>query len=359
MFLRGERLSEVIERAEHLPEEPPAAASPQAMADRRELAFVAVERTRMPMVVTDPRQPDNPIVLANQAFLDLSGYSADEVIGRNCRFMQGPRTDPRQVAKIREALAAERDATIELLNYRKDGSTFWNELLLSPVHDEDGHLLYFFSSQKDITKRRQAQDLEAEEYRLLREVDHRAKNALALVQGIVRLSRCEDAAAYAQAVQSRVEALARAHSLLSTLRWRNVPLARLIESEAEPFGSRRVLADGPPIEIAAEQVQPLGLILHEMLSNAAQHGALSAAGGQVTIRWRADESELVLEWRETGGPPPPEERVPSFGSTLIRATIERQLEGHVAFDWKPTGLEGRFDMPVRVSQPSTAGAQAS
>jgi PAS domain S-box-containing protein len=352
-------LAEVVERAEHLTEEPPAAASPQAMADRRELAFVAVERTRMPMVVTDPRQPDNPIVLANQAFLDLSGYSADEVIGRNCRFMQGPRTDPRQVAKIREALAAERDATIELLNYRKDGSTFWNELFISPVHDDEGRLAYNFSSSKDISKRRQALDLEAEEYRLLREVDHRAKNALALVQGIVRLSRSEDAAAYAQAVQSRVEALARAHSLLSALRWRNVPLARLVESEAEPFGGRRILADGPAVELAAEQVQPLGLILHEMLSNATQHGALSAAEGRVVIRWWAEESGLVLEWRETGGPPPPEERVPSFGSTLIKATVERQLEGRVAFDWKRTGLEGRFEIPLRRSEPPMAQVQPS
>ena len=330
----------------HLTPEAPAAAAPRALADRRELAFIAVERTRMPMVVTDARHGDDPIVLANQAFLNLSGYSAEEVVGRNCRFMQGPQTDRRQVAKLRKAIAEEREITLELLNYRKDGSTFWNELFLSPVHDDGGTLLYYFSSSKDVSKRRQAIDLESEEHRLLREVDHRAKNALALVQGIVRLSRADDAASYSRSVQARVEALARAHALLSDLHWRNVPISRLIEAQAEPFGIRRISLEGPHLELTAEHVQPLGLILHEMLANAAQHGSLSVSQGTVAISWKQEGEALVLEWRERGGPPPAEERVSSFGSTLMTATIERQLDGRVLFDWKPTGLEGRFEMPL-------------
>src|ERR1700712_3063744 len=84
----------------------PAAALPGMMLDRRELALVAVERTRMPMVVTDPRQPDAPIGLANQAFLDLTGYTAEEVIGRNCRFLQGPETSAAAIEEIRVAVAA-------------------------------------------------------------------------------------------------------------------------------------------------------------------------------------------------------------------------------------------------------------
>jgi PAS domain S-box-containing protein len=324
----------------------PAAASTQGMVDRQKLALIAVERTRMPMLVTDPDQPDNPIILANQAFLQLTGYAAEEVIGRNCRFLQGPGTDPQRVSEIREAIRAQAELTVELLNYRKDGSPFWNELLISPVHDEDGKLLYFFASQKDITKRRQARELEAEEFRLLREVDHRAKNALALVQGIVRLSQSENAQAYASAVQARVEALARAHALLSSARWRSVPVTRLLEAEVKPFGSKRVALEGPELELDAEQVQPLALVLHEMFTNAHQHGALSAAGGTVTIRWERAGEKLVLEWTERGGPPPAEHRVPKFGSQLIGATIERQLVGRALFDWKSTGLESRLELPL-------------
>jgi PAS domain S-box-containing protein len=341
------RFTQIARAESHPSTEPPAAASAGALADRRELAFIAVERTRMPMVVTDPRQPDHPIVLANQAFLELGGYRADEVVGRNCRFMQGPGTDPRQIDKIRQAICDEQEAVVELLNYKKDGSTFWNELFLSPVHDDDGRLLYFFGSCKDISKRRQAYELEAEEYRLLREVDHRAKNALALVQGIVRLSRAEDIEAYAKSVQARVEALARAHSLLSALRWRDVPVSRLIEAQADLFSRRRIRMEGPLVELPAEYVQPLALMLYEMLSNAAQHGALSVPEGRVSISWRTEGEDLVLDWQETGGPPPKEDREPSFGSTLIGATVERQLGGRAQFDWKQEGLESRFEVPIR------------
>jgi PAS domain S-box-containing protein len=333
-------------KTEHLSVAEPAAASPQGIQDREKLALIAVERTRMPMLVTDPGQRDNPIILANQAFLDLSGYKSEEVVGRNCRFLQGSGTDPRQVGRMREAIAAEEEITVELRNYRKDGSAFWNELLISPVHDDGGKLLYFFASQKDITKRRQAQELEAEELRLLREVDHRAKNALALVQGIVRLSQSEDAQAYAAAVQARVEALARSHALLSSARWRSVPVAQLIEAEVRPYGNTRVSIGGPDLEIDAEQVQPLALVLYEMLSNAHQHGALSAPNGKVTIRWERAGETLVLEWAENGGPPPLEERIPRFGSRLIGSTVERQLVGRALFDWKDTGLEGRIELPL-------------
>jgi two-component sensor histidine kinase len=243
-------------------------------------------------------------------------------------------------------VAAEAEITIELRNHRKDGSPFWNELLISPIHDDDGKLLYYFSSQKDISKRRQARELEAEEFRLLREVDHRAKNALALVQGIVRLSQSEDAQAYASAVQARVEALARAHALLSSARWRSVPVARLIEAEVKPFGSKRVSVSGPEIELDAEQVQPLALVLHEMFSNAYQHGALSSAGGTVTIRWKRIEDKLVLEWAESGGPPPAAVRIPRFGARLIDTTVERQLVGRASFEWKTSGLESRLELPL-------------
>jgi PAS domain S-box-containing protein len=131
------------------------------LSDRSELALIAVERTRMPMVVTDPRQDDNPIVLANPAFLRLSGYAAGEVIGRNCRFLQGKGTSIAAIAEIRAAVAEAREANVEILNYRKSGEWFWNQLYLSPVHDDDGRLIYWFASQLDVTRQRRVERLEA------------------------------------------------------------------------------------------------------------------------------------------------------------------------------------------------------
>ena len=100
----------------------------------------AVRATRMPMVITDPSQPDNPIVFMNDAFTKLTGYSREEVMGRNCRFLQGPATNSDDVTRVRNAIARREPIEIDLLNYRKDGSNFWNRLLISPVFDETGTL---------------------------------------------------------------------------------------------------------------------------------------------------------------------------------------------------------------------------
>lgn len=115
----------------------------------------AVRATRMPMLITDPRQDDNPIVFANAAFTRLTGYGRDAIIGRNCRFLQGPATDRADVARLRSAIDSRTPIELDLLNYKKDGSTFWNRLLVSPVFGEDGQLTYFFASQFDVTLERE------------------------------------------------------------------------------------------------------------------------------------------------------------------------------------------------------------
>ena len=115
----------------------------------------AVRATRMPMVITNPRLPDNPIAFVNDAFCRLTGYSREEIVGRNCRFLQGPETDPNSVQKLREAIAAPRSIEIDIRNHRKDGSPFWNRLLMAPVKGADGRLAYFFASQLDVTLERE------------------------------------------------------------------------------------------------------------------------------------------------------------------------------------------------------------
>lgn len=142
--------------------------SEPSLAERGGVFFAAVEMTRMPMVVTDPNLPDNPIVFVNGAFLDLTGYEEEEVIGRNCRFLQGAQSDRETVEDLREAIRTRQAVSVELLNYKKDGTPFWNALFLGPIFDRDGRLIYFFASQLDITRRRtseqafrQAQKMEA------------------------------------------------------------------------------------------------------------------------------------------------------------------------------------------------------
>ena len=135
---------------------------------RKDLFFAAMQASHSAMIVTDPAGPDNPIIFANQAFLTLTGFELDEVIGRNCRFLQGPQTDKNALHQVQRAVEQHHEACVEVLNYRKDGSTFWNELFISPLFNERGQLVYFFASQLDVSRRhdaeqrvRRAQDLEA------------------------------------------------------------------------------------------------------------------------------------------------------------------------------------------------------
>ena len=111
----------------------------------------AVKATRMPMIITDPHQHDDPIIFVNDAFCRLTGYGRDELIGRNCRFLQGPQTNPADVRMIRDAIRDRRPVELELLNHKKSGEVFWNKLLVSPVFDDAGELTFFFASQFDIT----------------------------------------------------------------------------------------------------------------------------------------------------------------------------------------------------------------
>ncbi len=200
----------------------------------------AVRATRMPMVTTDPAQPDNPIVFCNEAFQKLTGYTQDEALGRNCRFLQGPDTDRRSTDKIAEAISRGASIAVELLNYRKDGSTFWNALYLSPVRNDDGSIRFFFASQLDVTnhvaaKERavaQTEEIENEVAKrtsqleaaleaktlLLHEVDHRVKNNLTMIGSLLRLQSrtIGDPAITAklEAKMERIDALASVHRTL-------------------------------------------------------------------------------------------------------------------------------------------------
>ena len=204
--------------------------------------------------------------------------------------------------------------------------------------DEVGRAVRLIGVSTDISERKAAETRQA---LLMREVDHRARNALAVVQSLVRLTRATNPRAFAQAVESRVAALARAHTLLADNQWRGADLRTVIEEELAAFrGGASIVVTGPSVSLRAEAIQPLAMLMHELVTNAAKHGALSSPEGQLEVSWQNDpESGVHLRWDETGGPPivtPPQDR--GFGSTLIQATVRDQLGGRVEVIWRPQGL---------------------
>ena len=125
--------------------------------DERTLLERAIGNARNGIILTDNRQPDNPIVYANDAFAELSGYGYDEILGRNCRFLQGPETDQGDCRRLRDAIARGEGLHLEILNYRKDGTPLWNNLLISPLRDDAGEVTHFVGNQIDVTARREAE----------------------------------------------------------------------------------------------------------------------------------------------------------------------------------------------------------
>ena len=116
----------------------------------RQRFFETIDLSPVPMIITDPTQPDNPIQIANPAFCDLTGYPRSEILGRNCRFLAGPSTDPAASAQLRDAIREERPALVEILNYRRDGTPFHNGVMISPLFDTNGKLRWFIGSQVDL-----------------------------------------------------------------------------------------------------------------------------------------------------------------------------------------------------------------
>jgi PAS domain S-box-containing protein len=199
----------------------------------------------------------------------------------------------------------------------------------------------------DITDRKEAEERQV---LLAREVDHRARNALALVQSIVRLTRSEDIKSYTAAVDGRIGALARAHTLLAQSRWQGADLARLLAEELAPFrtdGAERIATAGPDISLEPRTAQTLALALHELSTNAAKYGSLSVASGRVAVRWELQPQGLLVHWSESGGPPPRPPAAPGFGIRLISASVERQLGGEAGFDWRSEGLHCVLRVPRR------------
>jgi PAS domain S-box-containing protein len=228
---------------------------------------------------------------------------------------------------------------------RPNGEVRWCIGTAAPSLDGVGKIMRISGVTVDITERKIAEERQA---LLAREVDHRAKNALALVQSIVRLTKASDIAAYTTAVEGRIRALSRAHTILSLSRWQGADMRGLVEEELAPYRTGetvKVEATGPNVSLQPAAAQSLALALHELVTNAAKYGALSSLSGRVSLNWELTPGMLALKWTESGGPPTQAPASPGFGTRIITASVEGQLAGKAVFDWRPEGLQCVLSVP--------------
>lgn len=342
----------------------------------------AIRATRMAMIITDPREPDNPIVFVNDAFSELTGYDREEVIGRNCRLLQGPETDPRAIDELRAAMAQLRPAQVDILNYKKSGEAFWNALYVSPVLDQDGRCVYFFGSQIDVTDRKRRERIMSEdrdrfegevqrrtaELRgamgeleralaartvLLHEVNHRVKNNLQTISSLIGLEARRQPEGPVKSVLhtmlQRVEALSMVHRRLYAAE--DEPGFEVADFARELAASKAARAGegvklefrASPVVVHAGKAAPLALLINELLRCALE---TSAPNGRVVVEVERANGSFRLEVAHDGASEAfcaPGSA--SFERTLVE-TLCRQLQAEFTMSHDADRSRLRVIVPV-------------
>ncbi|SCY92517.1 sensor histidine kinase [Microvirga guangxiensis] len=190
---------------------------------------------------------------------------------------------------------------------------------------------------------------------LIRELHHRVKNTLATVQGLLgataRSTHSVDE--FYRSFADRIVALSNTHNLLTEDYWQTAPLIEMFRNELAHYddgAQQRISLEGPPVELSADLAVPIGMAVHELTTNAAKHGALSAPGGQISVAWKVSDlaagRRLTIEWVERGGPPVEQPRRKGFGSTLLHRVLTHQCHATISIAYDPEGLSCHMDIPL-------------
>jgi len=289
----------------------------------------------------------NGIILSwNRGAERLFGYTPAEAIGKPVTMLIPSERHDEEPKIIQRLVRGERIEHYETVRQRKDGSSVEISLTVSPIKDDGGRVVGASKIARDITEQKVAR----ERIQLLaHEVDHRAKNLLALVQATVHLSQAETPEDLKTAIEGRLQAISSAHSLFAQSRWQGANLRTLITQELAPFGPSRggrAHFHGPELVLDPNSAQSIAIVLHELTTNAVKYGALSGDAGTLSVEWSVGADGVAVRWTETGGPPvtaPPRRR--GFGTRVIEQLVRQQIRGTVEFDWQPTGLICRITLP--------------
>jgi PAS domain S-box-containing protein len=310
-----------------------------------------------PIMLFDDREE---ILAVSQSWLNETGYSREELRRLEDWTTLAYRERSAEVLEILREIIATRSPTrpSEGVIRTKDGQErLWSFIKSALGTQSDGRLVFITVAQ-DLTERKARE----EQVRLLlREVSHRAKNMLSIVQAIARLTAARTPEDFIECFTNRIHALAANHDLLVRNEWQGVDVDDLVRAQlahlADLVGSR-ITVSGPKVHLNAAAAQAIGFTLHELATNAGKYGALSTDAGRVDVQWRRDGEVFAMRWTERNGPPvrPPEHG--GFGSTVIEAMVKHTLGGEVELDYASSGLmwaltcpaANALDQPVNVSR---------
>lgn len=249
---------------------------------------------------------------------------------------------PRTLEAWTAATAAGEDYACEHRLKCADGEWSWHLSRAIPAKDENGTVVRWYGTATDIDAIKTA---EAQRELLVKELDHRLKNTLQIVQALIRQSlrgaeNVDDARA---AIEERLKALASAHGMLTRRHWGALDLRQLVAEALQSYGEERRTMDGPAVALDPQTAVAFAMALHELATNAVKYGALSVDAGRVAVSWTLDEARLRVEWRERNGPPvtPPTRR--GFGTMMLERALASELGGVVSLAFEPTGLVCRID----------------
>lgn len=317
--------------------------------------FAAVEASGEAVLITsaDLEEPGPRIEYANPAFTRMSGYDVREVIGRSPRFLQGPKTEAAVIDRMRAALAAGEPFQGEAVNYRKDGSTYVVEWLITPMRDPDGRITRWISAQRDVTERHAAEERQS---LLVRELHHRVRNTLATVQAVLSASArsADDLTGFQRMFTARIASLAKTHTLLTEDHAQVASFERLLRGELQPYDDRRpgrIALKGPAVLLPSELAVPIGMAAHELTTNSVRHGALRDPNGRLEVTWAVRESEsgplLHWTWDEHDGPPVALPTRQGFGQQLLTGVLTYRIGAQVDIAFDPDGLRVSIDILLR------------
>jgi PAS domain S-box-containing protein len=283
----------------------------------------------------------------NKSAERLFGYTFSETVGKPITMLIPLDRQGEERAILERINRGERTDHYETVRQRKDGGPIEISLTVSPVRNAKGEIIGASKIARDITERKRR---EAQVLILAREAEHRAKNMLSIVLATVQLSHADTVHQLKRAIEGRIQSLSKLAELFAETRWKGADLHTLVTQELSPFchqGMTPCRIEGPSLMLEPSTAQALAMTIHELVTNAAKYGALSAPDGRLHVEWSVTENnQVALQWIETGGPQVEPSTREGFGTQLMKAMIGSQLQGRIIFDWRGEGLACKIIVPT-------------